>query len=566
MSFMPEVGECMECFSQVYTFTVHPIAKGMPYGQSGRRATVYQLRSGDGKYYALKVFAEAFRSSRHAENVDRLRPFAGFPGLQACDRRVLTPQNSNELIKRHPELTYAVLMPWIGGETWQEFILSGQSYSPEQSLQLGRVFIGILSRMEQEGLAHCDLAGPNVMLNLQRNQIFLVDVDDLYAPSLPKPEKLPGGSAGYDHRTAHQGVWGADADRFAGAVLLVEMLTWHVTEIRQMAYGEQFFAPDEMQIDCGRYRQMVEVLRQTYSSALGDLFARAWESQRLSECPSLHAWNDLMSSLSGSSGKTVFMPPSTDKGAALLSGDGQILPTFKPVFRPIDEVAQEQSPSSPPSISVSIPAVPAPALSSPSSQSSSPPMTKKKTSWAWAFVFLLAGLSVLLGIFYAQSQQDVNVAWNAYHDARATLDVLEEQQQKRLGMNYFRITLNDFYNQRTLLVKNTSGEEVGRINLTYGWYYGENKPQNQFWLVTVLLFLQEDGSSDVASIGFATSLQDKYAQEERRLPISGNAYTMSTPSFQAVIRVIQYEKYVETASWGEPTFGALVLDVVVANK
>ena len=45
----------------------------MPYGQTGRRATVYQVIDDDGMKFALKVFTNAFRSQRIADAAARLK-------------------------------------------------------------------------------------------------------------------------------------------------------------------------------------------------------------------------------------------------------------------------------------------------------------------------------------------------------------------------------------------------------------------------------------------------------------------------------------------------------------
>ena len=45
-----------------------------------------------------------------------------------------------------------------------EVLMDGQELSPEASLGLAQSFLNILSAMEQEGAAHCDLSGPNLLL------------------------------------------------------------------------------------------------------------------------------------------------------------------------------------------------------------------------------------------------------------------------------------------------------------------------------------------------------------------------------------------------------------------
>lgn len=298
MPYRPDVGDRLSIDGVTYSFTQHPAAPGMPFGQAGRRATVYQLAQvDDADLRALKVFTTTFRTPRVAEGASRLSPYSVLPGLQVCTRTVLTPERHAEILAGQPDLTYAVLMPWIDGLTWQEIVLERQPLARELCLALARSLAHVLARMEAQGLAHCDLSSPNVLLNLDRPEVMLVDVEDLYATDLPRPEKLPAGSAGYAHRTAPAGLWSADADRFAGAVLIAEMLVWCDARAVKSAVGEQYFEPEELQQDGRRYRAISAALREQWGAASADLFVRAWRSGTLLECPRLEEWASLLAGL-----------------------------------------------------------------------------------------------------------------------------------------------------------------------------------------------------------------------------------------------------------------------------
>lgn len=318
MSFRPEVNQTLIIDGLTYLFTEHPAAPGMPYGQTGRRATVYQVQT-DGIFHALKVFTPAFRSSRVAQTAARLQSFAALPGLQVCDRTVLTPEHHRALLAQQPDLAYAVLMPWVAGETWQELLLGRQPFTPEQSLALACTFANILATMERQGLAHCDLSGPNLIIQLSALSVTLVDVEELYVPGLTRPEKLPGGSEGYAHKIAPQGLWSAEADRFAGAVLLAEMLGWCDENIRQIAYSEQVFDPAEMQQNSERYQRLLAVLRERWGEAIADTFARAWHSETLMDCPTLATWARHLAALPGVTTTTVTAPGTPITGGGVPS-------------------------------------------------------------------------------------------------------------------------------------------------------------------------------------------------------------------------------------------------------
>lgn len=299
MPFRPTLHSTLTIDNKVYVFYEHPVAKGMPYGQTGRRATVYKVADQNNKDFALKVFTKAFRSSSYVEGAQQLHSFSSLPGLQVCARQVVAPEKERGLVEKYPELTYAVLMPWAEGETWFDVVSSQRPVTVNTSHEMALHTATIFAGMEQRGLAHCDISGPNVLVNFDllagsahngHHPVTLVDVEEMFGPGLNKPAKLPAGTDGYAHRIASQGLWGGTADRFAGAILLVEMLTWHDERVRRISLDDHYFAQDKMQTACDRYQLVLQVLREQGKSMAADLFARSWFSSNLTECPSFSEW------------------------------------------------------------------------------------------------------------------------------------------------------------------------------------------------------------------------------------------------------------------------------------
>jgi cytoskeletal protein RodZ len=331
MPFQAEVGLNLIIENVAYRIAEHPAAPGLPYGQEGRTAVVYcldltptprpdgqppsPLPVGEGRGVppaaaggdvrsALKVFKPRYRLPALVSLAQKLQAFADLPGLRVCRRTVLTPQRHAALLRQYPDLTYAVLMPWIEGPTWMEVVLrteqSPNGFSPERSLILARGLAEILAEMEQRGIAHCDLSGPNVLLPALvpgaeghtdgRNSVALVDVEQLYGPGLERPAALPVGSPGYAHKNAPDGLWSREADRFAGALLLAEMLGWCDPRVPAAAWGEHFFDPAELQTESDRYRVLVSVLRERWGDTIATLFERAWRSETLADCPTFGEW------------------------------------------------------------------------------------------------------------------------------------------------------------------------------------------------------------------------------------------------------------------------------------
>jgi DNA-binding protein len=295
MPFRPNVAETITIDGVAYQVAEHPAAPGMPYGQEGRQGTVFQLHRPDGTHVALKVFKARFRVPALVTSAARQASYASIPGLEVCARTILTPRKHTDLLRQHPDLAYAILMPWINGPSWMDCLLGQRALTPSQALALARAFADLLATMEERGIAHGDLSGPNLLLPglldpPQTPPVALVDVEQLYAPGLDRPEVIVSGSSGYAHHTAAQGVWGATSDRFAGAMLLAEILGWSDPQIRAASGEESYFDPDEIQLPGQRYALLHQQLGHQWGAGVAQLFARAWESGSLAECPTLGEW------------------------------------------------------------------------------------------------------------------------------------------------------------------------------------------------------------------------------------------------------------------------------------
>ena len=310
MSFQPNPGDEIIINGTAYTVGQHPAAPGLAYAQAGRQGIVYQLLPVDGKIHeakALKVFFPKFRIPAMVYQSEHMANYREIPGLMVCSRDVLTPERNGDLIAEYPDLLYAVMMPWVYGITWFDVISDQRTLGRGDSLLLAKALAAIGSSMEQRGLAHCDLSAPNVMLPFFSEvklpegsaAVELVDVEQIYSPKMDRPDVLLAGSPGYAaHRTVHSGLWSAYADRFAGAVIIAEMLGWSDPAIVTKAWGESYFDQHEMQTPCERYFLLKKSLGQRWGTGIADLFGRAWDSQDLSSCPTFGEWLVGLSGLS----------------------------------------------------------------------------------------------------------------------------------------------------------------------------------------------------------------------------------------------------------------------------
>lgn len=302
MSFQPNPGDQLHINGVTYQVGQHPAAPGIAYAQTGRQGTVFKLIPADGNEYeskALKVFFPKFRVPAMVYQSEQMEKYSEVSGLQVCNRDVLTPERNGKLISEHGDLLYSVLMPWIGGMTWFDIICDKKRLTPSESLALAVSFAGIGSAMEQRGIAHCDLSAPNVLIPFFSEDeqpegsaaVELVDVEQIYSPKMDRPDALLAGSAGYAaHRIVNSGLWSSYADRFAGAVILAEMLGYCDKDIVDLTYGESYFDQRELQTGCERYMKLMHFLETRYGHKISELFSRAWNSQDLSSCPTFGEW------------------------------------------------------------------------------------------------------------------------------------------------------------------------------------------------------------------------------------------------------------------------------------
>ena len=143
MSFKPIPGFELKFGKRIFQIVEHPNTPGIPHSQEGSQAVVYQLRSTD-DLRALKVFDSRYRLPSLVVLSQQIEKYAHMPGLRVCRRDVLTPQNNLELLQDNPELTYAVLMPWIEGPTWLEILIEAEALPQKRSLTIARSFASIL--------------------------------------------------------------------------------------------------------------------------------------------------------------------------------------------------------------------------------------------------------------------------------------------------------------------------------------------------------------------------------------------------------------------------------------
>ena len=287
--FNPNLNTRLSIDGVEYTFAPHPAVPSLVWAQEGRHATVYRVQD-KREAYGLKVFRPAFRHPGLITTAESLWTYHELPGMLVCKQAVITREGFPELVGQYEDLDYAMVMPWIDGDTWFDALGNHQRLTLDQSRALAESMAWVLYALELNQLAHCDLSSGI-------DSIHLVDVEDLYSPWLEPPPMLPAGSAGYQHKESPTGgQWGPVGDRFAGVVLMAEMLGWAHPDVRKAAWGESYFAPDELQQSSERFDILLKALK-IYHPGFAETFEQAWRSDRLEDCPPLKTWYDLLDAL-----------------------------------------------------------------------------------------------------------------------------------------------------------------------------------------------------------------------------------------------------------------------------
>ncbi|WP_242217365.1 tetratricopeptide repeat protein [Bacillus cereus group sp. BfR-BA-01380] len=299
MGFRPEVAEKIILNKAEYAFTRHPAVFGldMPYGQEGRQGIVYQLKNeNNSERIALKVFKERYREEKH--QLQFLQPLSSILGFKVSSRYIVTKEEHPGAIEKSEELVNSIVMPWIEGPTWADILQEQKSLSKQQCFVIAEAFVTTLKTMEEQQIAHNDLSSSNILIPyLSENQIVgqhtieLVDIEQMYSPKSKKPSLLPAGSAGYAPTFLKGGIWQPEADRFAGAILLAEILSWYDPKVREQKWTDaSYFKTEEIQTACERYRTLQHSLQSNWTEKVVDLLERTWNSNTFMECPSFAEW------------------------------------------------------------------------------------------------------------------------------------------------------------------------------------------------------------------------------------------------------------------------------------
>ncbi len=245
---------------------------GKPVAVRGEHGTIYRLRGPSGDL-ALKIPDPGLTlAGPAAEPAD----LAGIPGLVAAGVRPVEGAAG------------AVAMPWVEGPTWAEVVAARRPLDLEECWGLARGLVRTLAELEMRGLFHGRLCGRHLLLPGLAGPgagwpVELVDLEHLQGPGASaEAGEVPG--------------YGSGGPRLAGAVLLAEVLGWWDPEVREAAWGEHYFAPNEAAAlglggpESERWRLLVRALRERWGPGPAGLFERACRARAEGERPGFREW------------------------------------------------------------------------------------------------------------------------------------------------------------------------------------------------------------------------------------------------------------------------------------
>jgi serine/threonine protein kinase len=299
------------------------LRKGKPLSSQHGQAETFFLIDDNGDWWILKKFhGNCKLDPQYLTKVGELLP--GDKGF-ACGtkRQVLSKKTLCKTRGYHFStdldrwLDGTILMPRIKGLDWaglaDEIREGGIQLNQDQRLAIGRNLTKLVTLMEARQCCHRDFSCGNIFINPQTLEVYLIDFDSFYHPSLSMPRATTCGTTGY---TAHHAwsngqldarrTWCQHADRYALALLNIEFL---LVRPGLKATGEGgIFDQDELKRQAGNgINSVIGQLRSEYPHA-AKLLKDTIESPTFSDCPSPQDWKGLFNTGQGRS----ILPPSLD--------------------------------------------------------------------------------------------------------------------------------------------------------------------------------------------------------------------------------------------------------------
>jgi hypothetical protein len=210
-----DTGRCFKDPSLVLAMPVQD-SLGMPRAISGGSASVFTVRSADGKRWAIKCFTR-FVPDQHLR--------------YAQISQVLTVSRSswqvafeylNEGVLCKDKWYPAVKMEWIEGTGLIPYIESNLRNS-EALGRLAAKFVDLMQDLSSRGIAHGDLQHGNLLVT-PSEELKLVDYDGMFVPGLESLGASEYGHPNYQSPFRTPAEWGSFLDNFSSWIIYASLI------------------------------------------------------------------------------------------------------------------------------------------------------------------------------------------------------------------------------------------------------------------------------------------------------------------------------------------------------
>jgi serine/threonine protein kinase len=298
----------------------HPIMKGKPLSVQKGQAIALFLVDDRGNWWILKKFNNTCGLTRnYLEKVGLLLPSNnGF--VCGTQRKVLTKGALDHVRGFHYSkdldkwLDGTILMPRVIGMDWAALAgdIRDKSINPpiKQRYEICKNLTTLVDLLEANQCSHRDLSCGNVFIDTATWQVYLIDFDSFYHPSLSMPSATTCGTTGYTSPLAWnkkgdlepQTTWCQCADRFTLAILITEFL---LTDPTMQATGDGgLFDQNELRARSGKGINSILSRLNSQHPLAAQLLDAAIKSSNFSNCPSPKDWFSFYNTIPG------LMPPS----------------------------------------------------------------------------------------------------------------------------------------------------------------------------------------------------------------------------------------------------------------
>jgi hypothetical protein len=202
-----------------------------PWGIQGGFAVVYKFATASGKMRALRCFLTPVAPDVQ----DRYERIAAFFAKNARDITVEFKYHSQGIVIKDSAggqtqlgdkgIVYPLVeMEWVEGMPLIDKVDALCKRRDQAGLEdLVKQWLEILRIMRSIHMAHCDLAGGNVMVR-PNGRLVLVDYDGVYIPDFSGRTAIVAGQADYQHPSMQQRPFNEHADGFSALVIYIALL------------------------------------------------------------------------------------------------------------------------------------------------------------------------------------------------------------------------------------------------------------------------------------------------------------------------------------------------------